>query len=244
MNIDRETALRIALACRTLPDTDLPTLIDVLNDCLGSPLTLDLLSRITVTDLKTSLGSMDGEEDGEDTGIMGRTGLESIKLAVRILWGETDQDEDVPSPEAYQQGDMKDSIRIAVCSNSAENLDGHFGSCLRYLIYQVNKEGHKLIDVRSALEADFSDDRNQFRVDLIRDCDVLYVVSMGGPASAKVIRANIFPMKKIDGGEAKTHIGELVSMMQGHPPPWLAKVLGVNAKNRLKFYDGSEEKIA
>ena len=79
-NIDRDTALRIALAARTMPDVDLATLIGVLNDRLGPPLDLEKLSRITVTDLKTGIGSLDGEEDGEDFG--GRTGLEPIKLAV------------------------------------------------------------------------------------------------------------------------------------------------------------------
>lgn len=37
MNIDRDTALRIALAARTLPDVDLPTLIGILNERLGAP---------------------------------------------------------------------------------------------------------------------------------------------------------------------------------------------------------------
>ena len=42
--------------------------------------------------------------------------------------------------------------------------------------------------IQSAVEADLSEDRNMFRVDLIRDCQVLYVVSIGGPAAAKVVR--------------------------------------------------------
>jgi hypothetical protein len=61
INIDRDTALRVALAARALPGVSLGTLIEVLDDRLGPPLTLDKLSRITVTDLKTGLGSLDGE---------------------------------------------------------------------------------------------------------------------------------------------------------------------------------------
>ena len=38
----------------------------------------------------------------------------------------------------YQEGDMPNSIRIAVASNTGEQLDGHFGSCHRYLIYQLS----------------------------------------------------------------------------------------------------------
>ncbi len=239
MNIDRDTALRIALAARTLPDVDLPTLIELLNDRLGPPLDLEKLSRITVTDLKTGIGSHDGEEDGEDFG--GRDGLEPIKLAVRVLWGETTEDENLPTPEPYAEGDMPGSIRVAVASNSGSALDGHFGSCLRYLVYQVSSEEVRLVDIRSAIEADYAEDKNGFRVGLIKDCQVLYVVSVGGPAAAKIIRADIYPMKKIEGGEAADVVSELKAVMAGTPPPWLAKVLGVANADRFKYYKGVEE---
>lgn len=238
-NIDRDTALRIALAARTLPDIDLATLISVLNERLGPPLNLEKLSRITVTDLKTGIGSLDGEEDGEDFG--GRTGLEPIKLAVRVLWGETTEDDTLPEVAPYAEDDMPGSLRVTIASNSGENLDGHFGSCLRYLIYQVSGSEIRLVDIRSALEADFAEDRNAFRVNLIKDCQVLYVVSIGGPAAAKVIRADIWPMKKIEGGLASDVLREVEVAMQGTPPPWLAKIMGVSHENRLKFYNGEEE---
>lgn len=238
-NIDRDTALRIALAARTLPDVDLGTLIEVLNQRLGPPLDLEKLARITVTDLKTGIGSLDGEEDGEDFG--GRTGLEPIKLAVRVLWGETTEDDNLPRPVPYAAGDMPGSIRVAIASNSAANLDGHFGSCLRYLIYQVSADEIRLVDVRSALEADYAEDKNGFRVGLIKDCQVMYVVSIGGPAAAKVNRADIWPMKKLEGGEAAAVLANLQEAMRSTPPPWLAKILGVAHEQRLKYYSGVAE---
>lgn len=237
LNIDRDTALRIALAARSMPDIDLPSLIEVLNDRLGPPLDLQKLSRITVTDLKTGLGSLDGEEDGEDISI----GLDPMKLAVRILWGETDEDDNLPKPEAYQDGDIPGSIRVGISSNSGNNLDGHFGSCLRFLVYQVSATDMRLIDIRSAAEADLSDDRNAFRASIVKDCDVLYVVSVGGPAAAKIIRAGIYPLKRIEGGEAPEVIKQFQQVMSGSPPPWLAKILGVTAGQRLKNYRGDDE---
>jgi len=239
MNIDRDTALRIALAARTLPDVDLATLIGVLDERLGRPITLEKLSRITVTDLKTGIGSLDGEEDSEDFG--GRSGLEPIKLAVRVLWGESTGDDSLPQPEPYSEGDMPNSIRVAVGSNGGTYLDGHFGSCLRYLVYQVSSGEIRLVDIRSALEADFAEDRNGFRVELIKDCHLLYVVSVGGPAAAKIIHANIYPMKKIEGGPAVEVLQELQTMMLGTPPPWLAKILGVPNVERFRYYNGERE---
>ncbi|RTL47705.1 MAG: dinitrogenase iron-molybdenum cofactor biosynthesis protein [Rhodocyclaceae bacterium] len=230
--ITREAALRIALAARAMPNTTLPKLLEVLQNTLGTYLDEDILRTITVTNLKTGLGSLaDGEEDGEDIGI----GLEAMKLAVRILWGDTGGEEDLPKAAPYNEGDIPNSLRVAIASDSGAGLNGHFGSCIRYLIYQVSATDFRLIDVRDALEADFAPDKNGFRVQLIKDCHVLYVVSIGGPAAAKVIRADIFPIKRIEGGTAEEVVRQFQQVMQA-PPPWLQKVLGVAAENRLKNY--------
>lgn len=236
LNLDRDTALRIALAGRALPDIGVGRLIGVLVERLGNPLTLEALARITVTDLKTGLGDVDGEEDGEDIGI----GLDAMKLAVRILWGETEEDDTLPVPRSYNET-LPGAIRVALSSNSGTNLDGHYGSCLRYLVYEVSAEAWRLIDVRPAVEADLSDDRNAFRAGLVSDCQVLYVVSVGGPAAAKIINAGIYPIKKIEGGTAEEILSDLQHVMKRSPPPWLAKLLGVDETQRLKNYNGDRQ---
>lgn len=235
--LDRDTALRIALAARILPGVEVTTLLSLLDERLGRPLDLTKLTRITVTDLKTGIGSLDGEEDGEDIDI----GLQPIKDAVRILWGESDGTENLPKPVAYDEGDMPGSIRVGISSNSGEELDGHFGSCLRYLIYQVSPTEIRLVDTRESAGADFSDDRNAFRANLVKDCQILYMVSVGGPAAAKIIRAGVYPMKIIEGGNALEVLAEFQQMMASSPPPWLAKILGVSQEARLKNYRGEEE---
>ena len=237
LGIDRDTALRVALAARILPGVGLPTLLTVLDDRLGRPLSLDKLTRITVTDLKTGLGSLDGEEDGEDISV----GLQAIKDAVRILWGDSDGTENLPKPTPYTEGDMPGSIRVGISSNSGEELDGHFGSCLRYLVYQVSPTETRLVDARETVGADLSDDRNAYRANLVKDCQVLYMVSVGGPAAAKIIRAGVYPMKKIEGGSAAEVLAEFQGMMVSSPPPWLAKILGVDRLSRIKNYRGVED---
>jgi Dinitrogenase iron-molybdenum cofactor len=94
----------------------------------------------------------------------------------------------------------------------------------------------RLVDIRSALEADASDDKNAFRVGLIRDCPVLYIVAIGGPAAGKVVQAGIYPMKKEGGGAARVLLNELQQAIATSPPPWLAKILGVAEGDRVKNY--------
>jgi nitrogen fixation protein NifX len=228
--LSRELALRIALATRVLPGVDVPQLLGILHEKVGSPLDDEKLKSITVTNLKTGIGSLDGEEDGEDIGI----GLANIKLAVRYLWGEEDEDEGLPEIQPYKDGDIPESIRVAVASNSGALLNGHFGSCIRFLVYQLSRSECRLIDIRSTIEADNAEDRNLFRATLIEDCHVLFVQSIGGPAAAKVIRADIYPIKVPDVIEAVDKLTEFQSVFDA-APPWMAKALGRGAEERKRF---------
>lgn len=229
--LTREIALRIGLAAKVLPGIDVRQLMQVLDNRVGAPLTEAKLKKVTVTHLKTGLSSLDGEEDGEDAAI----GMEYLKLAVRYLWGEEGIEEALPDIQPYKEGDMPGSIRVAVASNGAEELDGHFGSCPRFLVYQMNKDDMRLIDVRPTDGADEAEDKNAFRTDLIKDCHVLYVQSVGGPAAAKVVKGGIYPLKHPEGGNARNVLTDLQKVMANSPPPWLAKILGVSAEERVRF---------
>lgn len=235
--ISDEVALRIGLAARALPSISVGDLIEALQRSLGDPLDEAALAKITVSSLKKAFGQttgLDGDEDDE-----AQTDVPALKEAVRILWGETGDADKLPRPEPYREGDMPGSVRVAVASNSGERLDGHFGSAARYLIYQVSAAEIRLVDVRSAAEADTSGDKNAFRVSLIKDCCAVYLVSIGGPAAAKVIKADIHMIPMPDGGEARQILEDLQSVLAISPPPWLAKILGVTAGARVKNYKGT-----
>ncbi len=234
--ISNEVALRIALAARALPDTSVGDLIEALQNDLDD-FTEATLSKITVTQLTKALGKAyegdEGEWQGED---IDNQEMACLKEAVRILWGEMDEGkEHLPVVPSNVQ-DIPHAITVAVASNTAEQLDGHFGSCHRFLIYQISPDQIQLVDIRSTVDADLAADKSAFRVDLVRDCAVLYMVSIGGPAAAKVIQANIYPMKIEAGGDAKEILGELQQALKTSPPPWLAKILGVSADHRVKNY--------
>ena len=237
--ISNEVALRIALASKVLPDVSVRDLIEALQTNLDDEITEESLSKLTVTQLKKSFGTIyevDSEWEGEDAD---NSDIEAFKEAVRILWGETGYCEQELPIVPYQEGDMPNSVRIAVASNTGEELDGHFGSCHRYLIYQLSADEIRLIDVRSAVEADLAEEKNAFRVNLIRDCPILYINSIGGPAAAKVIQAYIYPMKVEKGGNAREILADLQKALATSPPPWLAKILGVGTGKRVKNYQAA-----
>lgn len=226
--MSRDVALRIGLAARALPDIEASQLMQVLVKALGLPLTEEKLGRITVREL---------QEAADD--LFNETPLPAVKQALDFLWGKNVvevSDEALPEPKPYQDGDMPGSIRVAIASNNGEKLDGHFGSCARFLIYQLSPDEIRLIEIASmATSPNKSDDKNTYRADQIKDCDVLYVVSIGGPAAAKVIKQDIHPVKVPHGGEAGEILAELQSILKTNPPPWLAKIMGKAAEERVRF---------
>ena len=227
--VGREAALRIAMAARCLPGVEVAPFVRALGDRLDLPLTESKLARVTVADLKALLQGDEIVDPGVDNA--------TLKTAVRYLWGEG-LDADAPVPDAeLPQG--KAVLRVAVASNTAERLDGHFGSCNRFLIYLVSDEGVALAEVRTTRGTDDAEDRNAARAELIADCHLAYMQSIGGPAAAKVVRVGVHPVKFPPGGDAREVLDRLRGTLE-HPPPWLAKVLGREAPSLRRYADALE----
>lgn len=234
----REAALRIALAARTLDGLDVRALVGALADKYELPITESKLASITVEDLRVILAG-DHADENCSVGVS----PEALKDAVRILWGENVEGSDQPVIENYSEGDLPGSIRVAVAANKGENLDGHFGSCEHFLIYQLSPTAIKLIDIRSGLDADTAEDKNKARAEIIADCDIVFIQSIGGPAAAKVVRAGVHPLKKPKGGAARDILGELQGALT-NPPPWLARIMGITPGSLSRFAEALDDEEA
>lgn len=230
----REAALRIGLAARELDGIDVTALVHGLASRLELPLTEDKLARVAVEDLREVLA-------GEHADASCTVGVadERLKAAVRLLWGQGIAGSELPEVVSYTDGDMPGSIRVACASNNGEQLDGHFGSCERFLVYQVAPDELRLIAVRPTLAADHAEDRNVARAALIADCQVVYVQSIGGPAAAKVVRAGVHPVKVPRISPAREVLPRLQQTLNS-PPPWLAKIMGVAANSLAPFRELAE----
>lgn len=227
-NLSEDVALQVALAARALPDTAVGDLLEGILALVGEPLTLAKLKKIRLGKLK----QLDCLRDIDET---------HLRKALAFLKDRTIQTESAPLPhiQAYTKGAMPGSIRVACASNSGEQIDGHFGSCARFLIYQVASDEIRLVDIRSPQPAEEDEDKNALRAVLLNDCQVLYTISIGGPAAAKVVRAGLHPIKLPAGGNALKVLERLKGILAGSPPPWLAKVMGIEPEDRVRFKEQS-----
>lgn len=131
--------------------------------------------------------------------------------------------------------DMPHSIRVACASDGAGMLDGHFGSCDSFLIYQVSAEEAHPIACRQVHEDAGGGDKNAHRISLIADCQLLFVASIGGPAAAKVVRAGIHPIKRPAAVPAQAEMDALCRAIGRGAAPWLAKAMGQTPEERVRF---------
>ncbi|WP_089725994.1 NifB/NifX family molybdenum-iron cluster-binding protein [Candidatus Thiosymbion oneisti] len=226
-----DVARRIALVARLLPHLGMARLIQVIEDAIGLPPTARGLEGLELPDLKAALGDELADFDEQ-----------TLQEALAILRGEpgTLADPDLPSVEPYAEGDMPDSIRVACASDTGDLLDGHFGQAKRFLIYQVSAQEDRLIDIRVP-EAAHTEDKTAYRVGLIRDCQLLYIASIGGPAAAQVVKANVHPIKDTQGGPAHDRIIALRQVLASKVPPWLAKLMGRPPEERIRFESQGHE---
>ncbi|WP_435236724.1 NifB/NifX family molybdenum-iron cluster-binding protein [Psychromonas sp. PT13] len=121
-------------------------------------------------------------------------------------------------------------LQVAFATTDGITVDGHFGSCEQFYIYRIDSEEYERIDVRKA-EAGRGTDKNEFRAELINDCQLMFCASIGGPAAARVIRNNIHPMKCKPVGETFPTMTEQLELLKERMqskqlPPWLAKLTG------------------
>ncbi|MEQ1621011.1 MAG: nitrogen fixation protein NifX [Methylococcales bacterium] len=222
----RELALRIGLAAHALPDTDAKRLLSVLTDCIGLPITEEKIADLSLKKLKTA---KTGEFIDFDDALLAQ--------ALNILKGVQQSNDDSWETLSYQDGDMPGSVRIAVASNDGLNVDGHFGAAQQFMIFQVSADEIRLIYVRDTdIPAGLIvDDKNLYRAELIQDCQVLYIASVGGPAAAKIVKLGIHPIKLEAPEPIADVLEQLQSVLAGTPPPWLAKVMGIGAADRFRF---------
>ncbi len=211
--LSEHVALRIGLAARALPGLNVRALLALLTTNLGTPLTEESLTSLSPKKWRSMAAKLDGE--------FSRFELDSAHAALcSLAVGEAN------APQAVSATSLDGpSITVAMTSNREQELDGHFGSCLRMLVYQVTADAHQLIDVREVNTELKGEERSVYLVSLLNGCDLLFTLSIGGPAAAKVTRAGVHPVKVKTPCACAEQLEELSSVIAGTPPRWLANKL-------------------
>ena len=117
-------------------------------------------------------------------------------------------------------------MKIGFCTNDMEHVDEHYGRATKVAIYDIDEKGYSLAEVR---EFESSDEERKLdtgeKAEALNDCAILYVLQIGGPAAAHVIKNKIHPVKVQDPMPIKEILDNLKTTLAGNPAPWLKKAL-------------------
>ena len=126
-------------------------------------------------------------------------------------------------------------LRVAIATQDLKSMNAHFGSAKRFAIYDVTHEGWSFVEAVSFEDVsdetgkhkNEGDDRITPKVEGLKGCHILFCLAIGGPSAAKVVSANIHPIKMAQAQPIEVVLARTRDMLAGSLPPWLRKILAL-----------------
>ncbi|WP_024520690.1 nitrogen fixation protein NifX [Bradyrhizobium sp. Tv2a-2] len=129
-------------------------------------------------------------------------------------------------------------MKVAFATQDLRRVDAHFGWARNIVVYDVGPDGHvflRAVEFDGDLGEDGNEDKLAPKIEMIKDCAILYVAAIGGSGAARVIANNIHPMKVNQPESILTLLDKLQAVLKGTPPPWLRKALAKDRERRFDF---------
>ena len=126
---------------------------------------------------------------------------------------------------------LQNAMKVAFATKDMESINAHFGGAKEFVVYDVSKDDYKLSGVIKTDTSSLNgDDKTDFKVKALQGINIMYCESIGGTAAAKVIRGGINPMKVQEPRKIEDVVKELISMINGNPPPWVKKIMNIKTE--------------
>jgi len=117
---------------------------------------------------------------------------------------------------------------IAFASSDGKTIDSHFASAPAFEMYKFTGGEQGIIHTSFAAEdLNESVDKVDARINMLKECAIVYCTQIGGPAAARLVQSGIHPMKAPEGTLIANELDRLNKLLLSKQiPPWLKKKLG------------------
>lgn len=117
---------------------------------------------------------------------------------------------------------------VAFASSDGKTADSHFASAPAFEMYKFTGERQGIIHTSLAAEdMDESVDKVNARINMLKNCAIVYCTQIGGPAAARLVQSGIHPLKVPEGTLIVDELDRLNKLLLSKKlPPWLKKKLG------------------
>lgn len=117
-------------------------------------------------------------------------------------------------------------MKVAFATKDLVSVDEHFGWAKQFAVYDITKEGFTLSEVVKSEESpENEDDKINSKIDAVRGCAIVYCQAIGPTAAARVVKAQIHPIKVEKVIPIEEALNSLVAMLNGNPPPWIKRIV-------------------
>ncbi|WP_022721831.1 nitrogen fixation protein NifX [Rhodopseudomonas sp. B29] len=130
-------------------------------------------------------------------------------------------------------------MKVAFATQDLKRVDAHFGWARNIAIYEVTPDDFRFVEAAQFAEEkeDGNEDKLAAKIDAIRDCAIMYCTAIGGSGAARVVAAQVHPLKLPQPELITDLITKLQGVLRGVPPPWLRKALMKGEERTFDFAD-------
>ena len=117
---------------------------------------------------------------------------------------------------------------IAFASRDGLAIDSHFASAPSFEMYKFTGKPREIIHTSlSAEDLNEGLDKVDARINVLKQCAIVYCTQIGGPAAARLVQCGIHPLKVPEGTLIVEELNRLNQLLISQKlPPWLKKKMG------------------
>lgn len=114
---------------------------------------------------------------------------------------------------------------ISFASLDGINVNEHFGWCKKFYMYEVDETSYNFVkELDSSLEIEAEVDKLEYKIECLRDSDIVCVAQIGPKASNMVQASGIYPLSA-NGSDIQSVLAKTQSLIRDNPPLWLKRIL-------------------
>jgi nitrogen fixation protein NifX len=121
-------------------------------------------------------------------------------------------------------------MKVAIASSDGIHVNDHFGWAKQFALYEVDEKGFAFVRMIACLnEVEEESKKLAYRIDAIKEADILYCSQIGPTASKMVLAARIHPIRSSGVETIDEALDVLVRMITTNPPIWLLRIINKGA---------------
>lgn len=138
---------------------------------------------------------------------------------------------------------MQDTaVKVAFASTDMKQVNQHFGSAESFVIYAVNMEHSKMLEVAqfTELSQDGNEDKLIAKMSALEGCIAVYSQAVGASAVKQLTALGIQPVKVSAGTEITELLASIQEELRSGPASWLARAIEAQKPVNPKRFDEME----